>query len=854
MAVSVAHPRRRSQAGAASQVPSALDALRKSETFNARTRISTELVTPFEAASLMPKRSPTNPKSLEELLAEGENHVEYISKLLRDFNLAWKSDKPLAADASILNDREVHAVPTLSQPIDIANDKLATASREHHHDSDSGLGTSVDTIVDGMSCVSSHPRGVCHRRTDVDAEKELVARFIPSRSPARTPHTSHFFSKASVQQIKKHIVQPILDEPALKEFHPLIEDIPARIGRKFITNLRDLEKTLLFLAPVSDGVWVFACSIAYRYLTQKDYASSPAKFLQFCETSIECLQTTVDLISERDQRKPTDRPYTNNYFVDLVDQIRRYAEIMRHTREKKERGEPLDEMDYSPYVFPDPVQKAPRISTSVLGTSSLTPARSRTSTAPHFLVIQPRESSHDRRAECKGHLHHIVPIQTDSRYSSPFTLGSHTDSTLHSDEEIAISGGLSQNGRPAELIRTKNGKAIALSNNTIIEDMEEGTSSKRPLTDADIDEDEVFRSMARRRKSEKPGDVVHVCRACDKEFKRPCDLTKHEKTHSRPWKCDEPTCKYHTLGWPTEKEMQRHWNDKHSTSPQLYKCHFPPCTYSSKRESNCKQHMEKTHAWDYKKSKHNGRKKAPQTSGSPFTPLTPFMSTPASYNTHLVTPQEPFAPSPALPMMAAPFDTFNFNQFPPTPTMSIGAGARRDSAATSSAHSVGTYSSNFVSPQQVVATSFEDIMGSGDTMLDQSLNMLVPPMFQQPTPAISVNNNFGTDWPGFAKASPVDALAQPGTLEYSMVNPLSDGPSNLASPPSVNFEENVNFDDAIAGSGFGDFQLYGSPAPAPGEAGPSNYHQMWFPETSDVINNQFDEWGNYIGPGFDHVL
>lgn len=92
---------------------------------------------------------------------------------------------------------------------------------------------------------------------------------------------------------------------------------------------------------------------------------------------------------------------------------------------------------------------------------------------------------------------------------------------------------------------------------------------------------------------------------CEKRFKRLCDLTKHEKTHSRPWKCRVSTCKYHEYGLPTQAEMARHYNDKHLASPSMFKCLFKPCSYESKRESNCKQHMEKAHGWKYVRQKTN---------------------------------------------------------------------------------------------------------------------------------------------------------------------------------------------------------------------------------------------------------
>ena len=127
------------------------------------------------------------------------------------------------------------------------------------------------------------------------------------------------------------------------------------------------------------------------------------------------------------------------------------------------------------------------------------------------------------------------------------------------------------------------------------------------------DDLEAIKSLGRRELSQRSHENLLTCRDCHKKFRRPCDLTKHEKSHSRPWKCHEEKCKYHDLGWPTEKERDRHVADKHSSEPTQFKCLYPPCTYASKRESNCKQHMEKAHGWEYVRSKSNGRKKTNHT-------------------------------------------------------------------------------------------------------------------------------------------------------------------------------------------------------------------------------------------------
>lgn len=128
--------------------------------------------------------------------------------------------------------------------------------------------------------------------------------------------------------------------------------------------------------------------------------------------------------------------------------------------------------------------------------------------------------------------------------------------------------------------------------------------------------DDVERSMARRRKGEPIKTYECGFDGCDKIFRRPCDRTKHMKSHERPWKCPHTDCKYHEEGWPTEKECERHVNDKHAESPIMYACYWSTvnnCPYQSKRLSNCKSHMEKAHGWEYVRSKttvKNGKTKA----------------------------------------------------------------------------------------------------------------------------------------------------------------------------------------------------------------------------------------------------
>jgi len=442
--------------------------------------------------------------------------------------------------------------------------------------SDSGLGSSITSASEKLSA-GTQPTSI----TDERATKSIGASAITRSATSMTTvdNLPRLSAKAS-NRIREHVLRPLLAKPSLKNFQSVVKECPKRIHAKGIVCLRDLEKTLILMAPVSNSKGDVDGSLAHLFARLKEKAKSAALYLDFCLTSIRCIQATVEFLSDREKTRPSDRPYTNGYFVDLVDQIKQYAEQIQATKEKTAKGEALDEMD---------------------------------------------------------------PEQSVTYYLSHNTI---TNINRRSDE-IKLHGGLAKNGRPAELIRVKNGKAISISTGKPV-DLEDDNASvtfKRSLSAGLEDDESVLRSMARRKRSATAAELAPKrCRepGCDKEFKRPCDLTKHEKTHSRPWKCPVESCKYHEYGWPTEKEMDRHNNDKHSAAPPLYECHFKPCPYRSKRESNCKQHMEKAHGWQYVRSKNNGRTrdKASVDMNAVPTPQLTNIHTPSSDGNMVHTPSD----------------------------------------------------------------------------------------------------------------------------------------------------------------------------------------------------------------------
>ncbi|EHK99292.1 C2H2 and C2HC zinc finger [Glarea lozoyensis ATCC 20868] len=455
--------------------------------------------------------------------------------------------------------------------------------------SDSALGSSIGSRSGKMAADTA-----ATSVTEETQTKSKAAASAITRSAAANSNVENLprLSSRATNRIHEHILRPLLAKSSLKDFHPIVKDCPRRIHGKEIVCLRDLEKTLIFMAPVSDIQTDVVEGVAHWFSRLKERTKTAALYLDFCLTSIRCIQATVEFLSEREQTRPHDRPYTNGYFVDLVDQIKQYAQQVQAAKEKEEKGEKLGEMD---------------------------------------------------------------PESTD---------------------EVRLHGGLTKNGRPAELVRVKkNGKAISVATGLPVELEDEDTKDslrfKRSLSQEAEDDEAIMRSMARRKRSASAAELAPKrCRepGCDKEFKRPCDLTKHEKTHSRPWKCPVESCKYHEYGWPTEKEMDRHHNDKHSAAPPLYECHYKPCPYRSKRESNCKQHMEKAHGWEYVRSKNNGKnrdgKPSTNTVNGLATPQTTLAQTPSSHGDNVATPEDDDYGMPDAYDSATMFDQQNQLNFP----------------------------------------------------------------------------------------------------------------------------------------------------------------------------------------------
>ncbi|KAH8671916.1 hypothetical protein BGZ60DRAFT_23142 [Tricladium varicosporioides] len=95
------------------------------------------------------------------------------------------------------------------------------------------------------------------------------------------------------------------------------------------------------------------------------------------------------------------------------------------------------------------------------------------------------------------------------------------------------------------------------------------------------------------------------CTSCDRTFNRRCDLNRHMKYHTRPYKCDQ--C---SMPFSSPKDRSRHLDAAHRTASDeiiLYCCTQRPCSETGgmivhglytprfKRKDNWKTHLRRKH-------------------------------------------------------------------------------------------------------------------------------------------------------------------------------------------------------------------------------------------------------------------
>ena len=359
--------------------------LKKSATFHSPKSPSSD-DDPTLNISLLSRRSPTCPRALENAIAAGEQR---IAQLLGSVDRSLSGLESFSADSQDTAKQDDAPVPRFmlrprtgeADCMDIDTTSMDTSSlkterRTSHnrHTSDSGLGSSVSSAEESLSVghagmrllpIDVEPTPIKTHITPANKVNDFnntspitvteVQSGINGSNVGAQTSAQHVLSAYACKQIQNHLIVPILKEGELKAFHSLVKSIPYRVGKKEITCLRDLEKIVLYLAPVSRShrVWVRSLTYDFGFGVQgcsvtKSSHFNRSLFLKFCQISIQCLHTTVEYLNESDRQRPTDRPYTNSYFLDLTAQVQHYAAMITASRERTQAGYAREKNDYSP--------------------------------------------------------------------------------------------------------------------------------------------------------------------------------------------------------------------------------------------------------------------------------------------------------------------------------------------------------------------------------------------------------------------------------------------------------------------------------------------------------------------------
>jgi len=251
------HPRRRAHLTASDAKPSLVHSSKASTFHQSRDPPSADLDPVLDFPSL-PGRSSTSAQQLQDLVNSHESRVEELIGALESGLRGLGSFCKETIQGSVAETRlsgwsppDTHmAFGSKSPP------SVSFQSDEHKPTSVGGTGSSVaskfyeSTMTEkGTICLSFLK---CQYSNPTASSAVKLGGINESKAAFTMESSQRAISEFACKQIQKHIISPIIREERLKAFHPLVGGLPHRVARKEITCLRDLEKILLWLAPVSD--------------------------------------------------------------------------------------------------------------------------------------------------------------------------------------------------------------------------------------------------------------------------------------------------------------------------------------------------------------------------------------------------------------------------------------------------------------------------------------------------------------------------------------------------------------------------------------------------------------------------
>ena len=206
----------------------------------------------FEVLEAAPVESMVCPLCLKIPGKSRRDFATHVGKHMEDIALAaLPRDGYSTEDESNASDvLEDTASDGLTGPWEWSNSHFPRKSESENAEDSEGHGN-AESSTSQIAAVSVNFKAT-GRPSDIVREARIseVGKDGAATSTVAEGISPRLSARAS-NRIHEHILKPLLGKASLEAFHPIVKDCPRRIHGKEIVCLRDLEKTLFFMANVS---------------------------------------------------------------------------------------------------------------------------------------------------------------------------------------------------------------------------------------------------------------------------------------------------------------------------------------------------------------------------------------------------------------------------------------------------------------------------------------------------------------------------------------------------------------------------------------------------------------------------
>ena len=226
--------------------------LKRGETFHPRNTSSSER-DPIVSFQKLPRRSPTCPKALEAIAAGQDRMSKILSQFENDIpkkhTQNHQNDPPIPR--AYLQRHTDHRAPEVRRASDATSSqaKPQKVLHTHCHASDSGLGTSICSNEENASTRAKSTFNHLLRLVFLSCTDFLLVDLVDGRT---NTDSVRGLSQHGRVEVEKWVFTPLLTRHSLFPYRSIVQEVREQVETDKLRNLRDIEKSITSLAPVSD--------------------------------------------------------------------------------------------------------------------------------------------------------------------------------------------------------------------------------------------------------------------------------------------------------------------------------------------------------------------------------------------------------------------------------------------------------------------------------------------------------------------------------------------------------------------------------------------------------------------------